>query len=117
MSVKTPLPVVPAEAFFAVEMRIGIITEAKPFPEARKPAYQIWADFGEGYGVLKTSAQVTQLYTPATLVGRKIIGWVNAPAKQIGPFTSQFLLLGAHDANGHVALLGAPEVPIGTQVC
>jgi tRNA-binding protein len=117
MSNNTPLPIIPAEAFFNVEMRVGIITEAKPFPEARKPANQVWADFGEGYGILKTSAQVTQLYTPETLVGRRVVGWLNAPHKQIGPFTSQFLLLGAHDTNGHVALLNAPEVPIGARIC
>lgn len=98
-------------------MRVGVVTEAKPFPEARKPAYQIWADFGEGYGILKTSAQITQLYAPETLIGRRVIGWVNAPPKQIGPFTSQFLLLGAHDANGHVTLLEISEVPIGARIC
>lgn len=98
-------------------MRVGVVVEAKPFPEARKPAYQVWVDFGEGYGVRKTSAQITQHYTPETLLGRKVVGWVNAPEKQIGPFLSQFLILGAHDANGHVVLLTVgDDVPVGARI-
>ncbi len=117
MVVATPLPAIAGEAFFAVEMRVGVVTEAKPFPEARKPAYQVWVDFGEGYGVRKTSAQITQHYTPETLIGRKVVGWVNAPEKQIGPCISQFLILGAHDANGFVVLLAVgDEVPVGARI-
>ncbi|MCA3244275.1 MAG: tRNA-binding protein, partial [Alphaproteobacteria bacterium] len=81
----TPLPTITGEAFFAAELRVGMVIDAKPFPEARKPAYQVWVDFGAGYGIRKTSAQITQHYTPETLVGRKVVGWVNAPEKQIGP--------------------------------
>jgi tRNA-binding protein len=111
------LPTVSPEAFFAVEMRVGVVLEAKPFPEARKPAYQVWVDFGEGYGVRKTSAQITQHYTPESLLGRKVVGWVNAPEKQIGPFLSQFLILGAHDTEGQVVLLAVGSaVPVGTRI-
>jgi tRNA-binding protein len=113
----TALATIPAANFFAIEMRVGIITEVQPFPQARKPAYQVWADFGAGYGVRKTSAQITALYTPESLLGRRIVGWVNAPAKQIGPFTSEFLLLGAHDAQGRVALLSIEDVPTGATIC
>lgn len=102
------------DAFFAVDVRVGVVTEVKPFPEARKPAYQIWVDFGEAYGVKKTSAQVTVHYTPETLVGRKVMGWVNAPVRQIGPFMSEFLILGVHDAEGAVCLIQPDrEVPVG----
>ncbi len=102
------------DAFFAVDVRVGVVTEVKPFPEARKPAYQIWVDFGEAYGVKKTSAQVTVHYTPETLVGRKVLGWVNAPVRQIGPFMSEFLILGVHDEQGAVCLLNVDmDVPVG----
>ena len=101
----TALPILQPEAFFAAEMRVGIVVEAKPFPQARKPAYQVWVDFGPGYGIRKTSAQITHHYTPEGLVGRKVVGWVNAPEKQIGPFLSQFLLLGSADAAGQIVLL------------
>jgi tRNA-binding protein len=117
MTIITPLPIIQGEAFFAVEMRVGVVLEAKPFPEARKPAYQVWVDFGEGYGVRKTSAQLTQNYTPESLLGRKVVGWVNAPPKQVGPFMSEFLILGAHDAHGHVVLLAVgDEVPVGARI-
>ncbi len=111
-----PLTAVSGEAFFALEMRVGIVTDAKLFPAARKPAYQVWVDFGAGYGIRKTSAQITEHYTPESLIGRRVVGWVNAPEKQIGPFLSQFLLLGAHDANGHVILLNPGEAPVGARI-
>lgn len=113
-----PLQTVEAGHFFAVDVRVGVVTEVKPFPEARKPAYQIWVDFGPDYGVRKTSAQVTVHYTPETLVGRKVLGWVNAPERQIGPFKSQFLLLGAEDENGAIVLLSLErDVHVGARMC
>jgi tRNA-binding protein len=117
MTTQTPLPTIPGEAFFAAEMRVGVVVEAKHFPEARKPAYQVWVDFGAGYGIRKTSAQITQHYTPESLLGRKVVGWVNAPEKQIGPFLSQFLILGAYDDQGYIVLLNPGETPVGSRVC
>ncbi|WP_244463286.1 tRNA-binding protein [Acetobacter orleanensis] len=95
--------------FEKIMMVTGTIQRVEPFPEARKPAYKIWADFGP-YGVLKTSAQVTQLYTPDALIGRQIIGIINFPEKQIGPFRSQFLLSGFETEEGVV--LAALEQPV-----
>lgn len=114
MTVEAKSAEIPADQFFAVDVRVGIVVDAKPFPEARKPAYQIFVDFGEAYGVKKTSAQVTVHYTPEELKGRKVLGWVNAPARQIGPFMSEFLLLGVHDEQGAVCLLQVDrDVPLG----
>lgn len=114
MKLEPRLPDVAADAFFSVDVRVGVVTEVRPFPEARKPAYQIWVDFGEAYGVKKTSAQVTVHYTPESLIGRKVLGWVNAPVRQIGPFMSEFLILGVHDVDGAVCLLQVDrDVPTG----
>lgn len=90
--------------FERVEMRVGTIVQAEVFPEARQPAYKIHADFGD-LGILKTSAQVTQLYTPEALVGRQIVGVVNFPEKQIANIRSQFLLLGAIGEEKEITLL------------
>lgn len=118
MKIEPKLPEIAAEQFFAVDVRVGRIVEAKVFAEARKPAYQIWVDFGEGIGIKKTSAQVTVHYTPEALAGRKVLGWVNAPPRQIGPFMSEFLLLGVHDAQGAVCLLQVDrDVPVGGRMC
>lgn len=95
--------------FEKVMVVAGTILRAEPFPEARKPAYKIWVDFGP-YGERKTSAQVTRLYTPETLIGRQIIGIINFPEKQIGPFRSEFLLSGFETENGVV--LAALERPV-----
>jgi tRNA-binding protein len=112
------LPPITPDAFFAVDVRLGEVVDVKPFPEARKPAYQIWVDFGPEIGVRKTSAQVTVHYTPESLKGRKVIGWVNAPARQVGPFMSQFLLLGVTDAAGAIVLLEPErEAPLGARMC
>ncbi|PIZ30104.1 MAG: tRNA-binding protein [Alphaproteobacteria bacterium CG_4_10_14_0_8_um_filter_53_9] len=106
MTPKEPLlPVVEGASFFAVDMRVGVVVNVKDFPEARKPAYQIWVDFGEAVGVRKTSAQVTVHYTKDDLLGRKVVGWVNAAPRQVGPFMSEFLLLGSYDAAGAVILM------------
>lgn len=106
--------------FSKIELRAGTVTRVEPFPEARKPAWKVWADFGPELGELKSSAQITDLYRPEDLLGRQIIGVVNFPAKQIGPFTSQFLLTGFHsDAGGGPVVISGPErpVPNGARLC
>lgn len=97
--------------FEAVELRVGVITRVEPFPEARKPAYKVWADFGPEIGEKKTSVQITALYKPEELTGRQIIGVVNFPVKQVGPFMSEFLLTGFADANGDI-VIAVPERPV-----
>jgi len=91
-------------------MRIGVITEARDFPEARRPAYRLWIDFGP-LGIKRSSAQITQYYTPDELVGRRVVAVVNFPPKQIGPFVSEVLVLGAYDEAGDVILL-EPNRPV-----
>ncbi|RXR06520.1 tRNA-binding protein [Pseudoxanthomonas composti] len=87
--------------FERVVMVAGTVLRVEPFPQARKPAYQVWVDFGP-YGERKTSAQITGLYQPQDLVGRQIVGVINFPEKQIGPMRSQFLLTGFHTEDGVV---------------
>jgi tRNA-binding protein len=103
--------------FEAVELRVGTVLRVEAFPEARKPAYKVWADFGPEIGEKKTSVQITRLYTPEDLVGRQIIGVVNFPPKQIGPFKSEFLLTGFADAEGAI-VVAMPEriVPNGAKL-
>ena len=90
--------------FEKVDIRVGVVTDAKPFPEARKPAYRLWIDFGP-LGVKRSSAQITAHYRPEALVGRQVIAVVNFPPRQIGPFVSDVLVLGAYDDAGEVVLL------------
>jgi tRNA-binding protein len=97
--------------FEKVHMRVGVVTEARTFPEARRPALRLWIDFGP-LGVKRSSAQITAYYRPADLVGRQVIAVVNFPPKQIGSFLSEVLVLGAYDAAGQVVLL-QPERAIG----
>ena len=100
-----------------VELRVGRILAAEPFPQARKPAYKLQVDFGPEVGVRKSSAQVTAHYTPEALVGRLVVGVVNFPKKQIGPFVSECLVTGFHDEEGHVALcVPDKDVPLGTRL-
>ncbi|WP_281700515.1 tRNA-binding protein [Acetobacter malorum] len=101
--------------FEKVMVVAGTILRAEPFPEARKPAYKIWVDFGP-YGERKTSAQVTRLYTPEMLIGRQIIGIINFPEKQIGPFRSEFLLSGFETEEGVVLAALERPVPNGTRL-
>ncbi len=100
--------------FEAVDIRIGRITRAEPFPQARKPAIKLWVDFGPGIGEKRSSAQLTRHYTPEGLVGRQVLAVVNFPPRQIGPMLSEVLVLGVPDAEGEVVLIGpGHEVPPG----
>ncbi len=103
--------------FLKVELRVGKIIAAEPFPEARKPAYILHVDFGEELGVRKSSAQITAHYQPESLVGRLVVAVVNFPAKQIGPIKSQCLVTGFHDESGQVVLcIPDKQVPLGTKL-
>lgn len=92
--------------FLKVDIRVGRVVRAAPFPEARKPAIKLWIDFGEELGEKKTSAQITAHYTPDDLIGRQVIAVTNFPPRQIGPFMSEVLVLGLSDTNGDIVLLG-----------
>ncbi len=100
--------------FMNVDIRVGTIVEAVNFPEARKPAYKLRIDFGEEIGIKRSSAQITDHYTPETLIGRRVMAVVNFPPRQIGPFMSEVLTLGVSDAEGAIVLI-APDsdVPNG----
>lgn len=97
--------------FSKVELKIGTVVRAEEFPEARKPAYKVWVDFGGDLGVRKSSAQITVHYTPEELIGRQIVAVVNFPVKQIGPIKSEFLLTGFYDEDGAV-VIAQPERPV-----
>lgn len=100
--------------FEKVDIRVGRILDVQDFPEARKPAYKLWVDFGDTLGVKKTSAQVTQNYTAEELKGKLVAGVVNFPPRQIGKYMSEFLVLGFPDADGNVTLVVPDkDVPIG----
>ncbi len=103
--------------FLKVELRVGRIIHAEVFAAARKPAYILQVDFGEEFGVRKSSAQITDLYTPESLIGKLVVAVINFPAKQIGPLMSECLVTGFHNADGAVTLC-APEhpVPLGTRL-
>ena len=102
------------EDFMKVDIRVGRITRAEPFPEARKPAYRLWVDFGAELGVKKSSAQITTHYDLEDLPGRKVLAVVNFPPRQIGPVKSEVLVLGVPDEAGEVVLLTPDkDVPIG----
>ncbi|PWG17749.1 tRNA-binding protein [Salibaculum griseiflavum] len=104
--------------FLKVDIRVGRVTRAEPFPEARKPAIKLWVDFGAEIGERKTSAQITDYYAPEDLPGKQVIAVVNFPPRQIGKFMSEVLVLGLHDAAGGVVLLSPDkDVPEGARMC
>ena len=103
--------------FTKVELRVGRIISAEPFPEARKPAYKLQIDFGPEIGVRKSSAQITALYQPQELMGQLVVAVVNFPAKQIGPIMSECPVTGFHNAEGQVSLcVPQHDVPLGTKL-
>ena len=99
------------EDFLKVDVRVGRVVAAEPFPEARTPALRLRVDFGPAIGERQTSAQVTARYTPESMIGRRVLAVVNVPPKQIGPMRSECLVLGVPDADGQVVLIG-PDQPV-----
>ena len=111
------MTIISYDEFEKVDLRSGTIIKAEIFPKTKKPAYKIWADFGPEIGILQTSAQVTILYTPESLLGRSIVGCVNLGEKNIAGFLSQFLLVGFSNENGSISLITVdPIVPNGKKL-
>ncbi|WP_297773903.1 tRNA-binding protein [uncultured Roseovarius sp.] len=103
--------------FLAVDIRVGRVTRAEPYPEARKPAIKLWVDFGPEIGEKKSSAQITAHYTPEALIGRQVLAVVNFPPRQIGKFRSEILVLGLSDGNDGIVLIRPDQdVPIGEKL-
>lgn len=97
--------------FLKVDIRMGQITKAEPYPEARKPAIKLWVDFGGELGEKKSSAQITVHYQPEDLIGKQVMAVVNFPPRQIGKFMSEVLVLGLSDPDGDIVLIG-PDKPV-----
>ena len=112
------MPEIDFEHFLAVDIRVGTVSRAEAFPEARKPAIKLWVDFGLEIGEKKSSAQITEYYDYDTLVGKQVMGVINFPPRQIGPFMSEVLILGFMDTNGSV-ILAVPDKPApdGSSLC
>jgi tRNA-binding protein len=100
--------------FAKIDIRVGTVRRVEPYPEARKPAYKLWVDFGSEVGEKKSSVQITEHYTVESLIGRQVAAVVNFPPKQIGKFMSECLVLGFPDADGRVVLIGTDQkIPDG----
>jgi len=105
---------IPFDDFMNVDIRVGLVKDVQDFPEARKPAFKLFIDFGDEIGMKKTSAQVTKHYTKEELIGRQVLAVVNFAPRQIGPFMSEVLTLGVPDEDGEVVLLQPDKnVPLG----
>ncbi len=104
--------------FEKVELRVGKVIKAEVFKEARKPAYILHVDFGKEIGILKSSAQITELYSSENLVDRLVVGVINFPKKQIGPVRSECLITGFHNSKGEVVLcIPESDIPLGAKLC
>ncbi len=110
-SAAPPAPTIGFDDFLAIDIRVGTIVAAEPFPEARKPAFRLTIDFGPTIGTKRSSAQITEHYAIDELVGRQVASVVNFPPRQIGPMMSEVLTLGFPDAEGKVVLV-APSQPV-----
>jgi tRNA-binding protein len=105
------------QEFEKVELRVGRVVAAEPFPQARKPAYILHVDFGSELGLKKSSAQITAVYKPEELIGRLVVGVINFPPRQIGPIMSECLITGFHNAQGEVVLcVPDKDVPLGAKL-
>ncbi len=114
LALMSETPTITFDDFLKVDVRVGRIVEVRPFPVARKPAYQLEVDFGAEIGRRRSSAQLTQRYSADELVGRQVLAVVNFPARQIATFMSEVLVLGVPDADGNVVLVQpAADVPLG----
>ena len=103
--------------FLKVDIRVGRVTRAEPYPEARQPAIKLWVDFGPDLGEKKSSAQITAHYEPEALIGQQVLAVVNFPPRQIGKFLSEVLVLGLSDSKGDIVLIRPDmDVPIGERL-